>query len=1057
MADHCEEGACTGNPVLCEDGNLCTDDECDGAGGCVFTDNSDDCDDDNPCTVADKCIAGECKGVDVSCDCQTDEDCLQFEDGDLCNGTLFCNLEEWPYECAVAPETVVQCEEPVPGPDVICLKSSCDPTTGQCSMVPDHEGFPCEDGDACTIGDKCTAGACIPGVPTVCADNNPCTDDTCDAAAGCVYTDNVLPCEDGNICTTMDLCAGGECQSGKSLVCNDDNACTDDACDPALGCLFVANDAACDDGVACTLGDHCADGECTYDELESCDDENPCSDNYCDPAKGCIATVNEALCDDHDLCTIGDHCQQGVCAFDEELLCDDFNSCTDDVCDPEQGCVFTMNEAPCDDFDACTVGETCVTGVCGGGQPMECDDGDDCTADSCDAVLGCRYETICVGSYNLQCSGCISPEEVDFNYASSDAPGGAATSALTANEALTATSALTANEALVANNVACAGCITLQAIDAAVLTAENIGYDNAVSGLPAITAQDAIDENALAIAAHMGDAEIHGGGDSGNDGAKVRVVPGDVDVVPGQTATEYIHVFSADTPKVHLYAYGMASSVGDAGAVPTGGGTIVYTRCAWIGSHAKNASTCTPPDCPNGWQNLGVTGNAKTGATTSGSSITHTSYSAAYGFQERACFNAASYPVVQPRCHWTGSHGKDIKSCTPPACPANWADLGVTGKVVSGGATSGSSITHTSYSTTAGYQERTCINQVNSEIPQGVQIWVDGVDRTAAIGDQQGVGAPAWTGSAWGADGTTPWATGRLDISQVSDWGVGEHALQFKTTGESGGKLKYYVYLVDPAAQSQAFPNDACGGAEALVFNGGIAQVNATTEDMLGENKALDNLSPADCGGQGGGDVVYEATIEERSTIKASVAAPFVTRLYILDSPCQDESVLACGTTQATTAELDPGTYYVVVDSDAADQTGDFGLTVELEASPLPANDTCDGVESINAGQQMVQVTGTTKWGLDQYSGTCGGDGTSDVVYSFQASNQNDDLLVTINAPFSPVMILRAQDCQGGFQLSCSTNGTIAIQGLAPGLYYLIVDGVAVEDEGEFTLDVTLN
>ncbi len=646
---------------------------------------------------------------------------------------------------------------------------------------------------------------------------------------------------------------------------------------------------------------------------------------------------------------------------------------------------------------------------------------------------------------NLECSGCISSDEVDFNYASSDVPGGAATSALTANEAL------------VANNVACAGCVTLEAIDAAVMSAANVSYQNEISGLDAVTVQDAIDENALIMVQHAGDMELHGSGGGGNDGAKIRVVPGDVDVVSGQVATEYLHVFSADTPKVYLYAYGIASSEGDNGAVPTGGGTIVYTRCAWVSSQAKNASSCSPPACPQSWQDLGVSGNKKTGSVTWGSHITHTSYSASYGVQERACFNAASYPVVTPRCHWTGSHSKDIKSCTPPGCPANWTDLGVTGKIVSGGASYGSHITHTSYSTTAGYQERTCVNEVKSEIPQGVEIWVDGEDQTAVIGDQQGMGAPAWTGTSWGSDGTTPWETGRLDLSQVVDWGVGVHKLQFKNTGESGGKIKYYVYLVDPAAESQAFPNDGCGGVEALVFDGGVAKIDATTEDMLGENKALDDLSPEGCGGEGGGEVVYSATIEERTTIKASVKAPFTTRLYILDDPCLNEAVLACGTTAATSAELDPGTYYIVVDSDAADQTGDFSLTVELEASPLPANDTCDTVQAINAGQDLIQVSGTTKWGLDQYEGTCGGDGVADVVYSFEANNANDDLLVTIDAAFAAVMVLRAQDCTEGFQLSCSTNGTITIQGLAPGIYYLIVDGVTAEDEGTFTLDVTLN
>ena len=650
---------------------------------------------------------------------------------------------------------------------------------------------------------------------------------------------------------------------------------------------------------------------------------------------------------------------------------------------------------------------------------------------------------------DLQCSGCIGSDEVDFNYAASDVAGGAASSALVANEAL------------VANNLACDGCVTLQAIDAAVLSAENVSYNNEISGLAAVTVQDALDENALVIAGHVADAELHGSGGAGKDGAKVRVVANDATVVSGQVATEYLYIFSADTPKVYLYAHGKATTEGD-GAVPsTGGGTIIYTRCAWTGANSDSIATCAPPACPADWEDLGVTGNIKTNGNGTGWSVDagHNSGTASSGYQERSCYRSKTYTVVMTRCAWTGANSDSISTCTPPACPNSWSSLGVTGNVKMGGNGTGWSVDagHNSGTASSGYQERTCTKEVKSEIPQGVQIWIDGEDKTAAIGDQQAMGAPAWTGTTWGSDGATPWSTGRLDISQVIDWGVGEHTLQFKNTGESGGKLQYYVFFVNPAAESQAFPNDGCGGAEALVFSAGVAKVNATTEDMLGESKALDNLSPAGCGGEGGGDVVYAATIAERTTIKASVKAPFTTRLYILDSPCQDEAVLACGTTTATTAELDPGTYYIVVDADAADQTGDFSLTVELEASPLPANDTCDTVQAIDAGQNPIQVSGTTKWGLDQFNGTCGGTGAADVVYSFEATDSNDDLLVTIAAPFSAVLVLRAQDCQGGFQLSCSTNGTLTIQGLAPGFYYLYVDGVTAEDEGAFTLNVTLN
>jgi len=50
-------GACGDN------GNVCTDDQCDGAGTCDHRENQGVCDDGDPCTVADACTGGACIGV----------------------------------------------------------------------------------------------------------------------------------------------------------------------------------------------------------------------------------------------------------------------------------------------------------------------------------------------------------------------------------------------------------------------------------------------------------------------------------------------------------------------------------------------------------------------------------------------------------------------------------------------------------------------------------------------------------------------------------------------------------------------------------------------------------------------------------------------------------------------------------------------------------------------------------------------------------------------------------------------------------------------------------
>jgi hypothetical protein len=392
VADHCEAGECVGQLVDCDDDNPCTDDWCNPAGGCAHGNSTEKCDDGDPCTVADQCADGECSGYAVNCDCQADADCKALEDGNLCNGTLVCSTEKLPYQCVVDPETVVTCPEPT-GEDAFCQQAACDPATGTCSVVPDHEGFACDDLDGCTMGEKCSEGSCGGGSAVNCNDGNPCTDDSCEAGAGCLSVDNDVACTDGNACTVGDTCAGGECQAGAPVDCDDGNPCTVDSCNPAEGCAHAPTEGACDDGNACTVGDACANGQCKAGtELLDCADENPCTDDSCDAAAGCVHTLNTNACDDGSLCTTGDHCQLGECIGGQEVSCDDGNGCTDDACDAEDGCVHTPSADACDDGNACTVGDTCANGQCMAGKAMlDCDDEDVCTDDSCDADAGCVH------------------------------------------------------------------------------------------------------------------------------------------------------------------------------------------------------------------------------------------------------------------------------------------------------------------------------------------------------------------------------------------------------------------------------------------------------------------------------------------------------------------------------------------------------------------------------------------------------------------------------------------------------------------------------------------
>ncbi len=128
------------------------------------------CDDEDPCTFDDTCQLGECVGAKLPCDCQTNSDCGALEDGNVCNGILFCDTEQFPQSCEVIEETVVECPL-AEGLGAECLAPSCNPDNGECSFVSANEGGACSDGNACTIGESCSDGVCLGGVALNCVAN----------------------------------------------------------------------------------------------------------------------------------------------------------------------------------------------------------------------------------------------------------------------------------------------------------------------------------------------------------------------------------------------------------------------------------------------------------------------------------------------------------------------------------------------------------------------------------------------------------------------------------------------------------------------------------------------------------------------------------------------------------------------------------------------------------------------------------------------------------------------------------------------------------------------
>ena len=85
---------------------------------------------------------------------------------------------------------------------------------------------------------------------------------------------------------------------------------------------------------------------------------------------------------------LGDKCASSQCVGGAAPNCNDGNPCSDDSCDAGKGCVHAANAASCDDGNACTTGDKCAAGVCAG-QAVTCQALDDChVAGVCELTTG---------------------------------------------------------------------------------------------------------------------------------------------------------------------------------------------------------------------------------------------------------------------------------------------------------------------------------------------------------------------------------------------------------------------------------------------------------------------------------------------------------------------------------------------------------------------------------------------------------------------------------------------------------------------------------------------
>jgi trimeric autotransporter adhesin len=362
-AEQCDDGATvngdccsstcqfeTGGGPCADDGNPCTNDQCDGAGGCAHPNNSAPCNDNVFCNGADLCGGGTCSqhpgdpcpGPDLDGDCA--ESCDETNDlctgndpnGSACNDSEFCN---GPDLCSGGTCTV-HTGDPCPGSDADSdCSESCDEALDDCN-ADDGDGAACIDGVFCNGADTCSAGSCDDHAGNPCIGGPACADNcnealvTCNEPAG-------TPCDDTLFCNGADTCNGGAC-THVGDPCAGNPECND-ACNEALdSCAEPAATPCTADASVCTL--------------DQCDGAGACAHPAGNAGVICRSAAGQ--------CDVGETCTGAGVTCPADALQPDGTSCTDG--------------------DACTTAETCTAGACGAGSTTVCQ-----LCEICDTVGGC--------------------------------------------------------------------------------------------------------------------------------------------------------------------------------------------------------------------------------------------------------------------------------------------------------------------------------------------------------------------------------------------------------------------------------------------------------------------------------------------------------------------------------------------------------------------------------------------------------------------------------------------------------------------------------------------
>ncbi|APR77851.1 Thiamin-phosphate pyrophosphorylase [Minicystis rosea] len=162
----CQSGVCAGGaPLVCNDGNPCTDDTCDPMQGCVSVPNDANVPSDGIGCTIDTCSNGFAAHAPSNAAC---------DDGLWCTGTEVCQPGQPDADAQGCRHTNVP--QPPASSGACSSYGACSEATHSFPQVFAPNGTSCNDGIPCTSGDVCNGqGACQGTAGTGCSGGGACS------------------------------------------------------------------------------------------------------------------------------------------------------------------------------------------------------------------------------------------------------------------------------------------------------------------------------------------------------------------------------------------------------------------------------------------------------------------------------------------------------------------------------------------------------------------------------------------------------------------------------------------------------------------------------------------------------------------------------------------------------------------------------------------------------------------------------------------------------------------------------------------------------------------